>query len=98
MSSPILLLIGAGANVGANVSRVFVAKGYKVAAVSRSIPSTPQIDGITHFQIDVSDPESIKPLFAKVKETLGTPSVVVYNGKHTPPIEMGLALSNILTC
>ncbi|KAJ5322875.1 hypothetical protein N7452_011164 [Penicillium brevicompactum] len=35
--SPVILILGAGPNIGINVARVFAAKGYKVALASRSL-------------------------------------------------------------
>ena len=34
---PILLLLGAGSNIGHHVARSFAVKGYKIALVSRSL-------------------------------------------------------------
>jgi NAD(P)-dependent dehydrogenase (short-subunit alcohol dehydrogenase family) len=77
----VALVLGSGPNVGLHVSRAFAAKGYKVALASRSSKTEESASDLVHFQVDLSDPSSVPELFTKVKDSLGTPSVVVYNGK-----------------
>lgn len=83
-ASPIVLILGAGPNIGKHVSRAFIAKGYKVALTSRSSKpedsSSASADQI-HIASDLSDPSAVSSVFEKVKGALGLPSVVVYNGK-----------------
>ncbi|KAH4932492.1 hypothetical protein HBI79_102510 [Parastagonospora nodorum] len=82
----VALILGSGPNVGRHISRAFAAKGYKVALASRSFKKEDNETGLTHFQADLSDPESVPQLFAKVQQDLGAPSVVVYNaGAYTLP-------------
>ncbi|KAF2818405.1 putative short-chain dehydrogenase [Ophiobolus disseminans] len=75
----VALILGAGPNVGQHLSRALAIKGYKVALASRSGRQDDSAPGQTSFQVDLSDPSTVAELFAKVKETLGIPSVVVYN-------------------
>lgn len=79
-SSKVLLLLGAGANVGASVARSFAAKGYKVALTSRTARPQGQEGADLHVQADLADPESVASVFQKVERALGAPTVVVYNG------------------
>lgn len=79
-TSPVALILGAGANVGQHVGRAFAAKGYRIALASRSLKEGDSSPSKLHIQGDFSDPASITEIFAKVKSQLGTPSVVVYNG------------------
>lgn len=89
--SPLLLLLGAGSGVGASVSRVFTAKGYRIALVSRSDSSSAANTSPEqlHTQADLSKPESIPSIFAKVEQHFNTvPSVVIYNASkatRNPP-------------
>jgi NAD(P)-dependent dehydrogenase (short-subunit alcohol dehydrogenase family) len=76
-TSPVVLILGAGPNIGQSVARAFAAKGYRVAVASRKATSTP---GQLHIPSDFSNPSAVGTAFAKVKEALGIPSVVVYNG------------------
>lgn len=82
-SSPVILILGAGPNIGQHVAQAFAAKGYKVALASRTAKEESTEDGI-NISSDLSDPESVVNLFSKVKESLGLPSVVVYNGQYIP--------------
>ena len=79
--APVILIFGAGPNVGQHVARAFSAKGYKVALASRSLKEEESTADQVHITSDVSDPESIAGVFSKVKASLGLPSVVVYNGR-----------------
>lgn len=83
-TSPVLLILGSGPNVGHHVARVFVAKGYKVALASRSVKVEDSNADQIHISADLSDPHSVKGIFSKVEASLGLPSVVVYNGEHVP--------------
>jgi hypothetical protein len=76
-TSPIVLILGAGPNIGQSVARGFAAKGYRVAVASRKATGTPDQ---LHIPSDFSNPSAVTAAFAKAKEALGIPSVVVYNG------------------
>jgi hypothetical protein len=77
----VVLILGSGPNVGQHVARAFAAKGYKVAVASRTVKKDDSIEDQVGLQIDLSDPSSVPNVFNQVKEKLGTPSVVVYNGR-----------------
>ena len=79
--SPVLLVLGAGANIGSGVARAFAAKGYKVAVTSRTSEGDKTREGYPHIKGDLADPDSVANIFSKVREALGEPSVVVYNGQ-----------------
>ncbi|KAJ4147432.1 hypothetical protein LMH87_001952 [Akanthomyces muscarius] len=99
-AKPILLILGSGANIGQGVARAFSAKGYRVAATSRSEkPKQEQVPAYAidlHITSDLVDAGSILGVFEKVRQALGqAPSVVVYNAAaltFTPPDDP-LALS-----
>lgn len=80
--SKIILILGSGANVGHHVSKAFLAKGYKVASTSRSAKEDKNSPDAINIAADLSDPESVAQVFAKVKASFGIPSVVVYNGEY----------------
>ncbi|KAJ5921479.1 hypothetical protein N7466_009805 [Penicillium verhagenii] len=98
--SPVLLVLGAGPNVGAAVAKAFAAKGYKVALASRKAKEEESSQDELYISCDLSDPTSISAVFTKVKETLGVPSVVVYNAAAASradlqdPLSMPLAEFN----
>ena len=79
-NAPVILILGAGPNVGVHMTSAFAAKGYKIALTSRSVPQKKSSDDYLHIQSDLSDPSSVAGIFRKVKEAYGLPSVVVYNG------------------
>jgi NAD(P)-dependent dehydrogenase (short-subunit alcohol dehydrogenase family) len=84
-TTPILLILGAGPNIGASLSRSFASKGYKIATTSRrGGPETNDTNNADHLSIkaDLSDPSSVAGVYEKVREKWGVPSVVVYNGKY----------------
>lgn len=86
-TAPVALILGAGANVGQNVARAFLAKGYKTVLASRSLKEEDSTSSQINIRSDFSDPESVAQVFSKVQSTLGHPHVVVYNGMPhaTPP-------------
>jgi NAD(P)-dependent dehydrogenase (short-subunit alcohol dehydrogenase family) len=83
MSTPVLLVLGAGAKIGLSVAKAFAAKGYKIALAARSVQDGIGEDGYLRLQVDLANTEAVRNVFAKVKETFGIPSVVVYNGTYS---------------
>jgi len=79
MSKPIILILGAGPNIGLGVAQVFRKAGYKIAAVSRSTPTSIAEATDLSIKADFTKPESIEAVFDEVRSQLGEPSVVVYN-------------------
>jgi NAD(P)-dependent dehydrogenase (short-subunit alcohol dehydrogenase family) len=84
MPNPILLIIGAGPNVGAAVANKFAGEGYKVALAARSLSDGIQSNGYLHVRADLSNPENVLAIFREVKRTHGIPNIVVYNGLASP--------------
>ncbi|KAL9058635.1 MAG: hypothetical protein Q9162_001642 [Coniocarpon cinnabarinum] len=78
-TSPILLILGAGSNVGQHVAQAFAAKGYRIALTARKAKEEENTSTRVNISSDLSNPESVVGVFTKVKQLLGTPSVVVYN-------------------
>jgi NAD(P)-dependent dehydrogenase (short-subunit alcohol dehydrogenase family) len=82
-TSPVVLVLGAGANIGANVAKEFTAKGYRVVLTSRKIPEE-QESSYLYVQGDLTQPKSVVDIFSQVQDLYGLPSVVVYNGNLNP--------------
>ena len=83
MAAPILLILGAGANIGTHVAKAFISKGYKVALTSRKAKPDADTEDTVNIAGDLSNPEVVPDIFAEVKKALGGwPSVVVYNGRR----------------
>ncbi|KAF1807953.1 putative short chain type dehydrogenase [Eremomyces bilateralis CBS 781.70] len=101
--SPIVLIFGAGANVGMSVARTFASQGYKVALAARSLKEADSTDDQLNIPSDFSNTDSILNAFDKVKQVFGIPSVVVYNASaasFTPaddPLSLSLADLNHVT-
>ncbi|RBQ78027.1 hypothetical protein FVER14953_21597 [Fusarium verticillioides] len=81
MSSPIVLIFGAGAKVGKSVAQAFSAKGYRLALASRSQDPSTSTDKELHIPTDLSDTDSVFKAFTKVRSEFGHPHVVIYNGQ-----------------
>ena len=81
-TTPVILILGSGPNVGQHVARAFTAKGYKVALASRRLKEEDGTTDQVSISSDLSDPDAVIGVFSKVKALLGLPSVVVYNGKN----------------
>ncbi|AEO67133.1 75b3929b-a0a2-4b1a-b665-7db53caa5a2e [Thermothielavioides terrestris] len=89
-ASKILLVLGAGKNIGQSLGRGFKAAGYKVALVSRSAADgQTTAEGFLTLRADLSNHASVPPLFEAVKKKLGgPPTVVVYNaGAVVSPVD-----------
>ncbi|KAH8700948.1 hypothetical protein BGW36DRAFT_425747 [Talaromyces proteolyticus] len=92
-SSPVVLIFGAGSNIGSHVARAFAAKNYKVALVARKLKEAESTPDQLHIQGDLSDPSAVIDAFAKVKAAFGLPSVVVYNAAALTPNDSKSPLS-----
>ena len=77
--APVILILGAGPNIGQTTARLFADKGYKVALAARSVNNSDD-EGQLNIQADFSKTDDVINVFRRVKESLGIPSVVVYNG------------------
>jgi NAD(P)-dependent dehydrogenase (short-subunit alcohol dehydrogenase family) len=78
--TPIILILGAGPNIGQAVARAFAAKGYRVALAARSVKEADNTDNILNIPSDFSKTEDVVNAFEQTKKTFGIPSVVIYNG------------------
>ncbi|KAI1741386.1 putative short chain type dehydrogenase [Xylaria scruposa] len=87
-SEKIVLIIGAGPNLGSGIASKFRDGGYKVALAARSLTPGLSSEGTLGIKIDLADPTSVPQMFETVKQTWGIPNIVVYNGAKrlvTPP-------------
>ena len=84
-TSPIVFILGAGPRIGTSVAKAFAAKGYKVALASRKASEANNTANEIHIQSDLTDPGTVVNAFSRVRESLGIPSVVVYNGVYKSP-------------
>lgn len=82
MSAPVLLLVGAGANVGLAVLNKFSAKGWKTAAIVRTAKDEYKKAADLVIVADFADSEALGEIYKQVESKLGTPNCVVYNGQY----------------
>ena len=80
-TSPVILILGAGPNIGQAVAWTFASKGYKVALAAWSLREADSTDNQLNITSDFANPDDVVNAFTRVKKVLGIPSVVVYNGK-----------------
>ena len=80
-ASPVVLILGAGSNVGHHVTKAFRDKGYRVALAARSVKESDNTAEQVYLPSDFSHPDSVAKAFSKLKGSLGIPSVVIYNGE-----------------
>lgn len=82
MTSPVLLILGFGPNVGTSVAKKFASRGYQVAVASRKTKSGTSPEDYLSVQTDLGQPDQVRSAFHTTKQKLGTPDVVVYNGVY----------------
>ena len=80
-TSPVILILGAGPNIGQAVARIFASKGYKVALAARSLREADSTDNQLNITCDFANSDDVVNAFGRVNKVFGIPSVVVYNGK-----------------
>lgn len=88
-TSPVILILGAGPNIGQGVASIFASKGYKIAFAARSLEEADSTDSQLNIKSDFANPEDVVNAFTRTKKVLGIPSVVVYNGKSRHPRTSG---------
>lgn len=86
--SNIILILGAGPNVGLFLATHFSKNSFKTAVVSRNPSSKLSEAADLAIAADFQDPKGIKGVFEEVKGKLGVPNVVVYNGALISHMEL----------
>ncbi|KAK5046500.1 hypothetical protein LTR84_008303 [Exophiala bonariae] len=87
-ASPVILILGAGPNIGQAVARTFASRGFKVALAARSLKEEESTETQLNITTDFANSDDVVSAFEKVKKVFGIPSVVVYNvsaSTLTPP-------------
>ncbi|KAI1268930.1 NAD(P)-binding protein [Xylariaceae sp. FL1019] len=78
-TSPVILILGAGPNIGQAVARKFASNGYKVGLAARSVKEAESTDSQLNIASDFTKSDDVVNAFNKVTQAFGIPSVVVYN-------------------
>jgi hypothetical protein len=63
-TSPVILILGAGSNVGQHVARAFASKGYKVALAARRLKEADNTADQINIPGDLSDPNAVVSAFS----------------------------------
>ena len=84
-TSAVILILGAGPNIGQAVARTFASRGYKVALAARSLHEANSTDNQMNITSDFANSDDVDNAFKKVDKVFGIPSVVIYNGKPCYP-------------
>jgi NAD(P)-dependent dehydrogenase (short-subunit alcohol dehydrogenase family) len=88
----IILVLGAGGNVGSQVAKRFASEGYKVAVASRR--GTSPEPSYLAIKANLSAPKTVEGVFEQVKKEFGSPpNIVVYNGESIASKEGRLPIS-----
>ena len=66
--------------MGQKVAERFTANGYKVAVISRSGETVPSTVATLSLLANFPNRKTVHDVFKQVREKLGEPSVVIYNG------------------
>ena len=88
----VILIFGAGANIGRAIASKFADNGYKVALAARSLSTGISNDGSLNIKADFSDPQAVLEVFERTKQELGPPNIVVYNGKKRQSVKPLLSI------
>lgn len=78
--APTVVILGAGPGVGRQCILKFLNAGFNVVATSRSLRDNLKAENLLELQLDLAAPDSIPPVFRKLRAHFDHPSVVVYNG------------------
>ncbi|MCZ6619982.1 MAG: SDR family oxidoreductase [Gammaproteobacteria bacterium] len=80
----VALIVGGGSGVSASCARLFAKQGMGVAIAARN-PGKPVLTrlmeehGVSVYECDAAEPDSVARLFRAVSEDLGSPKLVVHN-------------------
>lgn len=83
MTKPLCLITGVGDSTGAALARRFSAGGYQVAMIARNAARLKalevEIEGAKAFVCDVGDLEALARTLEEIRESLGSPKVIIHN-------------------
>ena len=86
-------ILGVGPGLGAALAERFAAEGHALALLSRSARSRGPVlkklaaagNTVQGYDCDAGDADSVAAAFARVRDTLGDPAVLIYNaGSYAP--------------
>jgi NAD(P)-dependent dehydrogenase (short-subunit alcohol dehydrogenase family) len=69
---PVVLILGAGSNIGKAVAHIFSSRGYKVALAARSLQKADSTDNQLNIPSDLAKTEDVVNAFTMARKVLGT--------------------------
>ena len=82
-----VLIVGVGQGLSTSLARLCFSKGMKVVLAARNVEKLLDLKkevSAETYKCDSSDIESVKNLFKKIDNTIGTPNLVIYNASSRP--------------
>jgi NAD(P)-dependent dehydrogenase (short-subunit alcohol dehydrogenase family) len=83
MSERVCVVTGVGPGTGAALVRRFAAEGFRVAMLARDAARlealAAEIPGAAPFPVDVADLDALRATLARVRASLGAPTVLLHN-------------------
>lgn len=83
MNKPVCVVVGVGPGNGTAFARRFAGANYRLALLARHTESisrlAAELGDARAYACDVSDPNAVQEIFARIKKDLGTIEIVVYN-------------------
>lgn len=83
MTAPVCVVVGAGPGNGAAFARRFAREGYRTALIARSAGTLAELEReiprSRAFPCDATDPDQVAAAFARIREELGPPEVLIHN-------------------
>ena len=86
----IVLILGAGPSLGKTIASQFAENGYQIALAARSLSTEWSREGFFRVRADVSSPEAVTEIFETVRQKVGYPNVVIYNGTVNQGAKVGI--------
>lgn len=92
---PVAVITGTSKGIGRGLAKDFIKKGYLVAGCSRG-PSTLELEGYQHTQVDVGDEKQVSEWIHSIKETYESVDVLVCNAGLAPSFLLVMTPGKIL--
>lgn len=92
---PVAVITGTSRGIGRGLAKDFIKKGYLVAGCSRG-PSTLELDGYQHTQVDVGDEKQVSEWIYSIKETYKGVDVLVCNAGLAPSFLLVMTPGEVL--
>lgn len=92
----ICVVVGTGPSLGVGLARKFASEGCQIALISRGAEALKAVEtslraeglNVTAFPADASDRESVAAAFQAIRETLGEPTILIYNAAIVEPAKL----------